>query len=448
MTGMPRALLPWRTTIGSRWIAIGTESNLYAQNSAGQNFDITPAGFVTGNADQLANTGFGSGPFGAGTFGTPRQDTGNPIPATVWDLDNFGNYLVGNSPADGAIYQWTLDPATPAAALSGAPTGCLGVVVTQDAFVMALGAGGDPRKVQWSDQGAATVWTPTTTNQSGDVDLVTAGNIKRGLRLENVVLILTDIDAHAGEYVGLPQVYRFDPVGYGCGAISKGCLVAKGSQAAWWSESGFWFFDGQSANPLSCDVWDFVRSDLNQAQRTKISGFHNSANGEIWWFYPSTGSSENDSYVFWDYRKSLELGAPVWGVGQLARLAAYEKSVFSNPLAMGPDGLCYEHEVGFAYDGAEPYARTTIQLGDGDYCLRVLGMIPDEAISGQVTATFRARQFANAAKATIGTITFDGSGRTDVRFEARQVELEITGAAGADWRWGEGRLQGSQGSRR
>ena len=449
VTGAARALLPWRTTVGSRWIAIATNSNLYVQNPQGTAFDITPTGLIVGSVDQLANIGFGSGAFGEGTFGDARQDTGNPIPATVWDLDTFGNYLVGCSSADGGLDLWTLDPLTKAAVMSGSPSSCSGVVVDQNGFILALGAAGDPRKIAWPDQGSTTAWTPTTTNQAGDVDLVTSGDLVTGRRLGGVALVLTDVDGHAGVYVGLPSVFEFSPVGYGCGAISKGCLVAMGSRAAWWSLSGFWEFDGQSALPLECPVYDFLLKNLNGSQRTKVTGFHNSAYGEVWWFYPSASSDENDSYVFWDYRKSAETGVQVWGIGLLARLSASEQSVFNTPLAMGPDGLCYEHETAFAYDGSVPWAKSgPIRLGAGALNMRVQGIIPDEATAGQCTVEFTGRQFPNAPESTFGTTSFDGTGWSNIRFESRQVSLLVQFTVGAASRWGEPSLLASPGSGR
>ena len=45
---------------------------------------------------------------------------------------------------DGKIYEWQLGTGTPAAVLSNAPTSNLGCVVTEERFLFALGAGGNP----------------------------------------------------------------------------------------------------------------------------------------------------------------------------------------------------------------------------------------------------------------------------------------------------------------
>ena len=433
-SGKARAILPWKTLGAGRWIGIGSHTGLHVQNSAGQLFDITPAGFVAGAADETAGTGFGLSAFGGGSFGTPRRDTGAGTPALVWDLDTWGQYLVGCASSDGRIHQWTLDTGTPAEPVAGAPTGCLGVVVTEQGFMMALGAGGDPRKVQWSDQQDNTSWTPGPTNQAGDIDLVTGGAIVKAVKLGPLILVLTDLDAHIGRYLGLPYVYEFERVGYGCGAMSKGCAVAMGQQAVWWSKSGFWIYDG-ATRPIECEVFDFLTRNLNQGQKSKINGFHNAQYGEVWWFYPSASSADNDSYVSWDYRRDH------WNIGAVGRLCAAEPSVFKWPLAIDAAGLCYEHEVGNAYDGALPFAETApFELGGGDQVMLCRGLVADEASAGQAVLGFRTRLYPNADDIVVPDVTLTGAGRADVRFSGRQATMRVAQASSADWRFGRVRL--------
>jgi hypothetical protein len=444
VSGMARAILPWTTNASPtvRWIGIGTHTHLYVHNASGQVFDITPSGFVAGQADESVNTGFGAAAFGAQAFGVARPDTGSTTEALVWDLDVWGDNLVACAFSDGRLVQWALNTAVPAAAISGAPTGCLGTFVTEQGFQFAVAPGGNGRRLQWSDQGNNTVWTPSTTNQAGTVDLVTSGAIRKGLRLGPQALVLTDTDAHVGQYVGLPSVWAFQRVGSGCGAISKGCVVATGQQAVWWGRSGFWLFDG-SAQPIECEVYDYLQNNLNPGQRSKITGFHNSQFGEAWWFYPSASSNENDSYVYWDYRRNH------WNIGTLPRLCAAQAGVFKWPLAMDPSGICYEHEVGDSYGGAQPFIETgPIELGGGDQLMHCLGLIPDETAGGQVTVDFRTRPYPGGPETVLGETSLDGSGKADLRFSARQARMRITGAAATDWRFGKARLELRNGGRR
>jgi len=435
LTGSARAMQSWRDDSGTRWCAIGTHSKLYVMNAAGTLFDITPSPFTAGRANAVAATGYGYGPYGGYTYGTARPDRGVPLDASVWDLTQWGQYINGCMPEDGHIFQWTLDTATPAQVVSGAPTSCSGVVCTPQRFLFALGAGGNKRKVQWSDQEDNTVWTPSSTNQAGDLDLP-VGRIMCGRPVRDEVLVLTDVDAHAFSYIGLPAVYSRRTVGFGCGAISKGAVAIIGQQAVWWSNSGFWLYNG-AGQALQCDVWDDLLRNLSQPQRSKITSFHNSTNGEVWWFYPREGASENNAYVFWDYRRNC------WGMGSIVRLAACDQGIFKNPFMIGSDGYVYEHENGYAYDGASsaPYGRLgPIELGAGDNVMEVLGIVPDEKTVGDVTVSFRTRFYPNADETTLDENTLTSAGKCDLRFSARQAELVVTGSATTNWRFGTPRL--------
>ena len=62
------------------------------------------------------------------------------------------------------------------------------MVVTEERFIFALGAGGNSRKVQWCDKENNTVWTPSATNEAGDIELATAGQIMQGIRSRGVTL--------------------------------------------------------------------------------------------------------------------------------------------------------------------------------------------------------------------------------------------------------------------
>ena len=440
LTGKARGLIAWRTNANARWIGIGTHSKLYAMNEAGTITDITPSGFTAGNADAVVNFGYGGGPYGLFSYGTPRADTGTVTPATTWTLDNWGEYLLACSNADGKIYEWQLNTANDAVALTNAPTGNKAVLVTAERFVFALGAGGNARKVAWSDQEDNTMWTPAITNQAGDIELETVGSIVTGKRLRGVNLIFTDVDVHTAQYQGAPFVYGFERIATGCGVISAQAVAAVESVAYWWSPSGFFTYDG-FVRPLKCDVLDYVVGNLSQTQRSKVYAVANNQFGEVWWFYPSATSTEVDSYIAYNYRENH------WAIGSLARTCGTDRGVFTYPLMVSTDGYVYEHEVGVTYDGAVPYARTgPIEFGDGDRLMVAKQLIADENTQGSVGVQFITK-FAPNGSETTKTYTID-SIYTPVRFTGRQVEMKVTGDSMTDWRVGVMRLDAVPGGQR
>jgi hypothetical protein len=442
MTGLCRGFITWRDNDGERWIAAGTQSKLYAMNEAGTLKEITPTGITAGIADATIKTGYGNGTYGSYAYGVARPDLGGLIPATTWSLDTWGEYLVACSSADGKLYEWQLGFTTPtlAAAITNAPTGNKALLVTAERILFALGAGGNPRKVQWSDQEDNTVWTPLSTNQAGDFELATVGTLIAGKRVKGVNLLFTDTECHVATYIGAPFVYGFEKAGSGCGLISAQAVAAIDTAAIWMSKSGFWTYDGY-VKPLPSDVSDYVFTNMNFNQASKVYAVHNSQFGEIWWYYPSSGSNENDSYVTYNYRENH------WNIGSLARTAGTDAGVFTNPLLVSTDGYIYEHEVGFAYDSASIYAESgPVQLGNGDNIMSVRQVVPDEQTLGEAVISFKTRNYPTGAQSTFGPYT--AANPTDVRFAARQVNVKVTGAVLADWRIGVMRLEAVAGGKR
>ena len=442
VTGMCRGFLNWRDNSATRWTGLGTHSKLYVMSESGTIKEITPSGFTAGSADAIIKTGYGYSDFGKFSYGIARPDLGAITAATTWSLDTWGEYLVACSSSDGKIYEWQLGFTTPtlAAAITNAPTSNKAVLVTAERIMFALGAGGNPRKVQWSDQEDNTVWTPLATNQAGDYELATPGTLLAGKRVKGVNLLFTDVDVHTATYIGAPFVYGFEKAGSGCGLISAQAVAAIDTAAIWMSKSGFWVYDGY-LKPLPSDVSDYVFGNINFNQASKIYAVHNSKFGEIWWYYPSSSSNENDSYVTYNYRENH------WNIGLLARTAGTDAGVFTNPMAVSTDGYVYEHEVGFSYDSASVYAESgPVQLGNGDNIMSVRQVVPDEQTLGEAVVSFKTRNYPTGTQSTFGPYT--AANPTDVRFAARQVNVKVTGAVLADWRIGVMRLEAVAGGKR
>jgi hypothetical protein len=434
MTGVSRGMLTWRDNSNARWIVAGTPTNLYAMNEAGTLKDITPTTFTTGATDASLKTGYGYSTYGSFSYGVARPDLGDIVPATTWTMDSWGEYLVACSSKDGQLLEWQLGFTTPtkAVAITNAPTSCAAVMTTAERFVFALGASGNPRKVSWCDQENNTVWTPSTTNQAGDFELNSVGSLKCGKRVRGINLLFTDVDVHAATYIGLPYVYSFEKAGSGCGVISSQAVAAIDTAAIWMSKSGFWVYDGY-VKPLVSDVGDYIFQNINYNQASKVYAVHNSKYGEIIWFYPSSASNENDSYVVYNYREGH------WAIGTLARTAGTDRGVFVNPLMISSDGYIYEHEVGFTYDGAVPYAESgPYEIGNGDNIVSVRRVIPDEQTLGEVVVSFKTRMYPMATETTYGP--YSAAQPTDVRFAARQVKVRYTGNVLDDWRVGVNRF--------
>ena len=438
-TEPPRGALVWLDNDHDPHIAMGDANALYTITSGGNITDITPtAGLAVGYPDATEIVGFGGKPFGTGFFGIQRPTDGVLGDATTWSLANFGEYLIACSSADETIYEYILTGV--AEPVANAPTAS-SVVVTAERFLFALGAGGIPRKVQWCDRENNTEWTPAATNEAGDIELQTNGEIMSGLQVRGRTLLLTTTDAHIATYSGPPTVYGFERVGVACGVISRMSGVAVSEGAFWMGQAGFFYFNGSSVEPIACEVHDRVFFDLNRQQRSKVVVTHNSKYNEVWWFYPSEASTENNRYVAYDYKENI------WHIGAMPRTAACDVGVFTTPIWFGADGTVYNHDLGYDYEGDTPYVESgPVNIGNGDNVMHVTQMIPDEQTQGEVTAIFKTRFYPNGVERSYGPYSM--SNPTSLRMTGRQIRVKLTGTALTSWRIGTMRVDISQGGKR
>lgn len=442
-----RALLAWQTNAGQTLLAVGTASHLYVHDGS-QATDITPNDLAAGRGDGQAGLGFGSDDYGTGDYGVPRSSGGGlSLAATAWDLDTWGEQLVAFSPADGRIFLWATGDPEAAEINPAAPIDNSGVVVTDERFVMALGADGDPRRVSWCSQEDYTTWSAASNNTAGSFQLETDGHIMAGVQLPGEVLVFTSSDVHAVRYVGSPYIYGRERLGRNCGIIARKAHAEAEGFCVWMTREGFMLYDGRP-RALPCEVWRSVFDNLNEAQASKIFGGANVAFGEVWFFYPSASSGEVDRYVVWNYRENW------WATGGMDRTAWIDRGAWPLPVAAGADKKLYQHETGWAYPGrlAPIYAESApFDLGNGDQVLQAKQLLPDTNSAGAqaLSYTFKLRFTPQGAEHVAGPyMSQRGDGYMDVRFAGRQAVLRVESVGAKPFQLGTIRLAAQGGGRR
>ena len=432
--GKARGMYTWRNNGLDRYGAIGTHTNLYAFGSSVASVqNITPQGLSVGFGSNGVNGAYGGGVYGVNTYGSPRTNQNITQFATTWSFDNFGEFLVAVQSEDGRLFYWDLLTATavPVVATAGTvPINNKGVIVSDERFVFLLQAGGNRRRVAWSDQENLFNWQITATTQAGDFELATPGEIMTAVKVRGQMLFLTSTDAFAAQYLGPPLVYGFERVGDGCGCVSRNAAVVADKAAFWMNDNGFFMYDGFVKN-LPSDVGDYVFGRINRGQLNKVWAVHNNDFGEVTWYYPS--GMEIDSYVTYNYRENH------WSVGSMVRTIGVDSSVFPAPLRVGSDGVLYEHEVGFNYDGQMPFAQTgPLEVEGGERVAMCKYLYPDEKTQGQVQARFATRFYPNAQEYPFGP--YQMANPTSIRFTGRQVAMRVEGISGSDFRVGNPRI--------
>lgn len=450
LTGRARDIIAWRGNTGFRYAAIGTNEKLYI-SSGGDYSDLTPADLVPGRADGIEGPGFGAGPFGDGFYGTQRTVDTIALDAASWSMDTWGQNWVGVLSSDGRIFEWAPDGGVDPAAITGAPVDCVGVLVTDEEHMMALGADGNRRRVRWSSQADNTTWTASDLNTAGSRLLTTAGNIVTGRRVGSLVMIFTTTDAHAMDYLGPPLVYNSRRLAENCGLAGPKAVMVANDRAFWMGLGGFYMFDGVVA-PLDCDVQDYVFGDLNALQRSKIFAAHNSRYGEITWYYASAGSLENDRYVTLNYKNK---GGFIWYFGELARTCWLDRGVYTLPLAVDGDGVIWEHEVGFLNDGASRNDDVFLlsgpaEIGSGARVIYANLMLPDVSNGAAVQLHMKTRTAPMGPQSTAGPYAMlpNSEGYTPCRVAGRQVSMRVEQLLDEDWSLGNTRFKLTSGGKR
>ncbi|MEL7445094.1 MAG: hypothetical protein AAGK02_04690 [Pseudomonadota bacterium] len=410
VTGNARALHTWVDNSSVSRAAIGTHSKLYLMSTAGALTDVTPSGFVAQGAD-----------------------------SSTWTLDNGGEDLFGVNDEEGVIYRWQPGD-TLASTLSNAPAAD-SLLHTDEYIVMAFGAGGDPRKVQWSDTQDPTDWTPTAVNFAGDFRIQTGGSLQAGRRIRGGILVWTTEDLHIIRYVGLPDVYGRDRVKEDCGLVSRHGAIVLGNRAYWMSDTKFYMYNGY-VTEIPCEIHDDVFKALNKAQKQKVRAVHIAAFNEIWWMYPTTGS-ENSRIVAYNYMDGT------WMHHGLVRLCGIDQGDgFDYPLMVDASGAVWEHETGTTKTGAgTPFVRSgPIDIRNGENLVMVDRVFPDEGTAGDVDVYFHSRYMPNDTETTHGP--FAAANPIPVQFQARQVAIELRENVANDWRVGAYRADVKSGGRR
>jgi len=317
-----RGLIGWKSNSGSRYLACGTYSSLFAILPNNSTYDITPTGFTAGRISASGMTGFGSGFYSNSTYGTPPINTSTTLlDATAWSLSAWGENLIANSPDDGKVYEWALNTGSASAVLSNAPTGVVTIIVSDERFLFAL----KPREVHWSDQENNNTWTASATNQAGDIKLETQGSIKCAEKIRGGILIITDQDAHTCTYIGQPYVHSIQRVGDGCGIFSNQASTTINQGVVWMGDAGFHIYSGGRVQELKCDVTDHIFTEMSMSQKSKVACVANSKFDEVIWYYPSA-SGENEKYVSWNYKNNS------WSIGTLGRTCGIDAGVFNQPI--------------------------------------------------------------------------------------------------------------------
>ena len=427
----------------------------------------------TGLDTSVQGTGWGAGTYGRGTWDSASDLTAGGTTLRIWSHDNFGEDLLMNVRDEGIFY-WDKTNGLTTRAVSLASLGVAAdkiptiakqvLVSDKDRHIIAFGCDPetdigtqDPLLIRFGSQESLTDWSAKATNTAGDLRIGSGSEIVTAVETRQQVLVFTDVSLHAMQFLGPPFTFGINTVSENITTASPLCAIAVNDNVFWMGREEFYVYAG-AVNKLPCTVKDYVFSDFNEQQIQKVTAANNSSFSEIWWFYPSANSEENDRYVVFNYEQK------VWYYGTLDRTVWVDRGVDALPLAAGSDHYLYEHENGLDDGSTTPASAiaaniesSQIDLGDGDQFAFLSRIIPDitfrDSTANTPTATFTlgVRNFPGgkylhtdedvvSKTASTPVEQFTTEVRTRLRGRSFNLKVEST-ATETTWRLGTPRVE-------
>ena len=411
-----------------------------------------------GGISSSGNTGWGS-----------PATSGVGLQLRLWSQANYGQDLIIN-PRDGGLYYWAVN-ANPnsydraqkmtagstvttvygsSVMESTAPSVAKFVMVSDSSrFVVAFGTNDptgvyattaqDPMQIRWSDQERFNVWTPAVTNQAGDYRLSHGSKIMTAMQTRQEVLVWTDAALYSMQYLGPPYVWGFQILGDNISLAGPNATAVVNNVAYWMGYDKFYTYSGR-VETLPCTLRQEVFGNINMDQAYQFVAGTNEGYNEVWWFYCSAGSTQNDRYVVFNHLERI------WYYGTLDRTFWLDSPLRSTPIAATSSNNLVYHEVGT--DNMETTTPQAINsylqsadfdIGDGHNFGFVWRIIPDVSFDGStvdapsVDFTVRPRRNPGAkygtadAPAVTSANNYAGQRTYPVQLFTEQVYVRIRG---------------------
>jgi hypothetical protein len=405
---------------------------------------------ISGNAD-------GSNDFNGWGLGiaTGTQTTTSNL--RIWSHDNFGEDLIINE-RNGGIYYWdkdeqstTITPflrAKELSTLSGTkrsvPQKAAQVLLSdRDRHVIAFGADGlggstdaqgnnvqDPMLIRFSSQENPLDWFPTDTNTAGDLRIDAGSKIVQAVETRQQILVITDVAIYAMQFIGPPFTFGINLISSNITIASPRAAVAVNDSVYWMGDAEFYSYAG-AVQRIPCTVRDHVFNDFNTGEAEKVVAGSNISFAEIWWFYPSSGSSENNKYVIYNYQENI------WYIGSLSRTAWLDRGISSLPVATGTDNYLFDHETGSQDDGSVMTSfieSGDMGISDGNQFSFISRVIPDmnfrestDEGTTQVNFIFTAKNAPGQAAQNTETNTVEKTVSNSVGIYTNQYQTRLRG---------------------
>jgi hypothetical protein len=426
-----------------------------------------------GNEIEVPFSGWSAGRWGFGTWGFGGVTV---APMRIWSQSNFGEDLFFTHRGGAPFYWDATNALTTRAVFVSSLGGASDVpVISNIAFVSDIfrfafcfganeigGTALDPMLIRWSDQEDVANWTPTALNQAGSLRLSQGTEIVAVRQARQEVLVWTDSAVYGLQYLGAPEVWGAQLLGSNITVVSPNATIYANNVAYWMGIDKFYYYDG-TVKTLPCTLRSYVFNDINKEQFNQVICGTNEQFDEVWWFYPSAGSNQNNRYVVYNYIENI------WFYGNLSRSAWIDADLRDNPTAATySNNLVFQefgvdcNELGTANPITAFIVSGEFDIDEGDRFMMINRILPDMTFVGSTadapSATMTILPLDNSGSGYYNPLSVGGNstttitrittvpieeftGQVFVRIRGRQiaVKIESTGL-GVTWKLGKPRL--------
>lgn len=268
------------------------------------------------------------------------------VRVSTWSFANFGDWVIATNGKD--VPQ--IDKGT---GFSSLPTGGIfstsHIVRRFGPHMIMYGTDVDGKELVWSTEDDPEQYIPTSANQAGSLKIREAlSDIVAVEHLNNQHVVFDRDSMYLVRYIGSPLYFGYQQIiPSGAGAVSKNSVIAVDRMLYVMSESGFYRTDGVQIEPIDTDeIKAYVFDNINISQIEKSAGFHDQKNDSVRWYYLSSGTSEPDRAVVYNYRTQK------WSILDHGRTAALPKHIFENPVTGDESGSVFFENFGNDADGS------------------------------------------------------------------------------------------------
>jgi hypothetical protein len=414
---------------------------------------------------------------GAGGVGTYVVSSPAALASTYMSVGTAASTFVATSGTQAGTQ--SISPrGVPVSQLSGASSVPLSQIffLVSDAsrFVLCFGTNEigstavNPLLIRWSDQESVTEWYPSITNQAGSIGLSHGSTIITAIQSKQEIVVFTDAALYSLQYLGPPYVWGSQLLADNTSVAGPNAVALAAGIIYWMGVDKFYKYDGR-LQTLNCDLLRYVYNDIDRGQYDQIYAATNEGFNEVWWFYPSNGSTTNDSYVVFNYVEN------VWYYGSMERTAWLDSGLQDYPVAATYSNNIVQHELGVD-DGTGAalvpinafITSSQFDIGDGNNFAFVWRMLPDLTFNGSTAGTTPSltlqllplqnsgsgynnpKSVGGTSASAEGVVTATQTypidldtynGQLNIRVRARQMSMKISSnTLGTQWQMGAPRI--------